>query len=240
MTLSFSEAASIGDVLSTDKHLLYFPEIPGVGDGKPLTLRHGTVTIPPIDVAQVIVQLFGWPIAFAGRRTLTNAFEVDFVETNDAPVIKMLAAWQDSCAGLKSASGVLKSEYAVDCEFKVKDTTGKAAVTFTLINVWPKTINTSEYNEDSGAMHISCEFSFDGLDLKDVTVTESSFGASSISPGASFVATIKPGATGTFGSSVLNDIQAGLNTTNDIAAQIRAVTSNFPSLATSLRNTFRF
>lgn len=250
MTLPFSKVASIGDVLSTDRHILYFPEIPAVGDGEPLTLRHGTVSLPPIDVAQIIVHLFGWPVAFAGRRALTNSFSVDFVETTGAPMIKNLTLWSDVCSGIKTAGGSMKAEYAIDCEFTVKDTVGDASVKFKLLNVWPKTVDLPEFGEESAGMHIHCEFSFDGIDIVEVAYKTKSYGADDFEAGNSFDVlnfdertggVTRSSPIGNFGPNPIDNLVRRVPSPSlDLSATLRSLSRTFPTLGASLNSTFRF
>ena len=169
MPLSYSEVITIGDVLDSSRHTLIFPNTPVGGEGRGLTLRHGAITLPRFEVAQIISKPFGWSVAHAGRRMQENIMSVEFFETTGGPSTKTLIAWQNHCHGIKSGNMNLKANYAVNCEMNLYDTTGKTALQFKCINVWPKTVDISDYPEESTPAHVRCEFSVDALDLTGLT-----------------------------------------------------------------------
>lgn len=172
MPFKFTDVVAAGDVLPNNRHTLYFPVLPNGINGKELTLRHGTVSLPPWEVGQIIVKMYGWSLAFAGRRNNTNTFTADFVETTDAPVVKALLGWQGMCAGFKQPIGSPKAKYAVNCKFTAADTTGKSAIIGTMYNVWPVTVQISDFEENTDALHINATFSVDCVDIEDVTSNE--------------------------------------------------------------------
>jgi hypothetical protein len=165
MPITYSEVLSVGDILDSSRHTLMFPNTPAGGDGRSLTLRHGAITLPRFEVAQIISKPFGWSVAHAGRRMQENIMSVEFFETTGGPSTKTLVAWQNLCHGLDGTNMGLKRNYAVNCEMSLYDTTGKTALKFKCINVWPKTIDISDYPEESTPAHVRCEFSIDALDL---------------------------------------------------------------------------
>jgi len=175
MPISFTEVESTGDALPNNRHVLFFPSIAGVTEGKTFTLRHTTVTLPPMQVGQIIVKQLGWSVAFAGIRTQQNTFTVDFVETNDAPVIKSLARWQDICSGFKTHLAKLKSDYAVKAQCRALDTTGKQALIVDLYNVWPVNITYGQYTEESTASVVNVEFSVDAIDIVGVQAADNDY-----------------------------------------------------------------
>ena len=165
MAISFTEVVSTGDALPNDRHELRFPNIVDVTDGKAFTLRHTTVTLPPLQVGQIIVKQLGWSLAFAGLRTQQNSFTVEFVETVNAPVIKNLVKWQDICAGFRTHLAKMKSDYAVKTVCRALDTTGNASLIVELLNTWPMNVTYGQFSEESSAARVQCEFSVDGIDI---------------------------------------------------------------------------
>ena len=234
MALDFNVIAGLDDVLTTDRHLLYFPSLPTGVDGKDLTLRHAEVSIPPFKTAKIPVNVFGWPVAFAGRREFETTFSVSFHETVNSPVIRSLYGWQNICSGFKTAAGQPKDEYAVDCKFKIKDTTGKSAIVLKLHNVWPETINFPEFGEETTAWHSDVEFSCDGIDLEGYEVggTTYSIGSSGIGGGGSSpTRRLSGGNPSEFASSFLaSSFDAGRTAlTNPINALFKEASSAFLS-----------
>ena len=175
--ITFSQVASIGDVMSSDRHTLYFPQLPSGGDSNTLTLRHTTVTLPPWEVGQIIVKMYGWSIAFPGRRNNPNTFNVNFVETTDAPVIKALLSWQAMASGINEPTGSMKSQVAVQAKLVAADTTGKYALTCKLFNVWPQSIQVGGFEESSNAWTHDVTFSIDAVDIDGLTTHEEAIGS---------------------------------------------------------------
>jgi hypothetical protein len=222
MAISFTEVSSTGDALPNDRHELKFPNIAGVMEGNGLTLRHTTVSLPPIQIGQIVVKQLGWSLSFAGLRVQQNTFSVEFVETVDAPVIKSLFKWQDICAGIKTHQAKMKSDYAVKAQCRALDTTGKAALIVDLLNVWPVNVTYGQFSEESSAARVQCEFSVDAVDVVGLEFNNTDFSrsvsASQGSPTLSYASTsgasFSSGSIGSFNiyDSVLK--QLGINSSN--------------------------
>lgn len=227
MVLSYSEVSAIGDVLPNNRHELSFPNISGVlEDGEALKLRHTTVTLPPFQVGQIIVKQLGWSLAFAGIRTQQNTFSCEFVETINAPVIKLLSKWQDSCAGFKTHMAKMKADSAAKAQCIAYDTAGKSALVIDMYNVWPMSITYGQFSEESSAAHVNVEFSVDCIDIVDVVYEENDFQRSvstsanepSLSYNSRSGSTFSSGAIGSF------------NIYNNVLTALKATTSNAASL----------
>jgi hypothetical protein len=175
MPFTYTEIAATGDVLANNRHTLYLPSLPDVIEGKELTLRHTSVTMPTLNIGHIIVKQLGWSLAFAGIRTQENTFNVEFVETQGAPVIKALTKWQDICAGFKTHLSRRKSDYAVNCECKAYDTVGETALIVKMYNVWPVTVTYGQYSEESGPSMVQVVFSVDAIDITDVVYADQDF-----------------------------------------------------------------
>lgn len=175
MSISYTEVASSGDPLPNNRHTLYFPDLPSIVTGKDLTLRHTNVSMPPLQVGQIIVKQLGWSLAFAGLRTQQNTFTCEFVETYDAKVIRQLAQWQDICSGMRSHLARLKTDCAVKAQCIAYDTTNKKALTVNLFNVWPMNITWGQFAEESTASLVNVDFSVDAIEFAQVTTTDQDF-----------------------------------------------------------------
>lgn len=172
MPFTFNEVASVGDVLPNNRHTVWFPALPNGVSGKTLTLRHGTLSLPPWEVGQIIVNLYGWSVAFAGRRQQQNTFTLDFVETTGGVSLKTLLGWQSFAAGFKQPLGYPSATYAVTAAFKAADTTGAYALVGKMYGVWPMTIQTGDFEENTDALHISTTFSVNAIDIDDLVTAE--------------------------------------------------------------------
>jgi len=179
MAFTFNQVAAAGDVLPHNRHSLIFPNLPNGGNGYDLSIRNTTVSFTPWEVGQIIVKMYGWSVAFAGRRNNPNTFSCAFLETTDAPVIKTLLGWQSACSGFKKPNGLLKSKYAVKAKLYVYDTAGNKAFTVILYNVWPQSITFSDIQEDSGAAEVTVNFSIDAMDIESLNFSEQGIAGSS-------------------------------------------------------------
>lgn len=185
MPLTFTQITAAGDPLSLNRHLLQFPTLPGGLDGQELTLRHTTVSLPPMTVGQLKATLWGWNLSFSGLRTFQNTFSVSFVETSKAPVIRTLVTWQDKAAGFKTHYSEKKNIYAINAKCYAYDTTGKKALSVGLLNVWPLSVTVAEFGEESGPVTVQAEFSVDALDFTEYELSERDFElGSNVSEGA--------------------------------------------------------
>lgn len=182
MVIKYSEVQSVGDVLDSSRHTLYFPNTPAGDKGKDLTLRHGEITLPEIAVGQVQSRPFGWAVAHAGRRVMENTMSVNFLETTGSPIVRSLCQWQELCHGFKAGPQKLKSQYAVNAEMRLYDTTGKISLKIKCHNVWPVRIQLPEFGEESTAAHIHCDFSIDALDIIGITTSSGDYSAPSPIP----------------------------------------------------------
>lgn len=167
MPIEFSQVAAV-DVLSSDRHELIFPTIAG-RDGYPLTIRHTTVTLPAKSIGKIRVKYLGHTAMFRGGDASDNVLSVSFYEDVQGTVLQTLLAWQQLVRNRETGQGGLKSEYAVNCNLHVYDTVGKKALSFTLYNVWPDTVNYPNFGEESEAAHVDVQFSVDAVDLSQST-----------------------------------------------------------------------
>lgn len=181
MPFTFTQIAATGDPLPANRHILQFPSLPGSLDGQALTLRHTTVTLPPLQIGQILLKLAGWPISFAGIRVMQNTFSAEFIETKGSPVVKTLVAWSDKCAGFRTHRSLSKKQYAVNSQCIACDTAGKKALIVDLLSVWPMSVTFGNYVEESSPVHVSVEFSLDAMDIKEVEYNEQDFTSGSLS-----------------------------------------------------------
>lgn len=165
MPISFSQINGLADTLANDRFTVFFPALPG-GDSTLLSLRNTDITLPPYEVAQILVKILGWSLAFAGRRINTNSFTMGFYEDVNAAILQQLTAWQELASGYVKAEGRMKVDYAVAVDLKVYDTTGRTSMMFRLNNCWPMRINVPPWADDATQpAKIECDMSVDSVDL---------------------------------------------------------------------------
>lgn len=170
MPISFKQINSIPDIMNSERFMVMIPNLPGGGTGEKLTIRNVDVTLPPMEVAQILVKILGWTLAFAGRRIQQNSLTMSFYEDSAGTVTNALAKWQDACAGFVNAGGLLKKDYTRDFEVKAFDSTGKAALVFHCNNCWPMRITHPQLSSDSNAPYrVDVDMSIDSVDLLGIT-----------------------------------------------------------------------
>lgn len=212
MPISFTEIAGAGDPLPANRHMLLFPSLPGGMNGRELTLRHTTVTLPEPQIGQILVRPFGFPIAFPGTAMITNQFSAEFVETVNSPVVKTIAQWMDKTAGNRSHRGLRKREAAVTCHCIAHDTTGMKSLTSILYNVWPMRMTYGNYVEESTPCHINIEFSVDAVDFAEITYNDEAFSYAGTVSSSNLVSSNSPIQTGSFIAS--DQVLKSLNVAN--------------------------
>lgn len=165
MPINFSQINGLADTLANDRFTVFFPALPG-GDSTLLSLRNTDITLPPYEVAQILVKILGWSLAFAGRRVNTNSFTLGFYEDVNAAILQQLTAWQELAAGFVKAEARMKIDYAVDIELKVYDTTGRTCMVFRMNNCWPMRVNIPAWADDATQpAKVEVDMSVDSVDL---------------------------------------------------------------------------
>lgn len=107
MPISFSQINAIPDVLPNNRHELMFPSIQG-SDGYALTLRHGHVTLPQAQIAQIPVKFFAHSVAFAGSLSAENSMTVTFLEDSNGTVLQALIAWMQIARNRETGASTLR------------------------------------------------------------------------------------------------------------------------------------
>ena len=170
MPIKFSEIQALPDLLAADRFSAYFPILPGGGNGKELTLRNCEITLPPYEVAQILVKIMGWSINFAGRRIQQNSMTMGFYEDRLGTAHNILLSWQQEAADFIQAGGQLKRGYAVEVDIQVYDTMGKTALLFRANNVWPMRVTTPTLQDETSTLaRIEVDLSVDSVDYVAVT-----------------------------------------------------------------------
>lgn len=162
--VTFTEIDRMPDVLSTNRHKIVFPDVPGMS-GEPLTLRNTSVTLPTTSIAQIPVRYLGTQVSFKGGSTSEHVLGTEFYETSDGAVLNGLNSWMNVVHNKKTTGGGYKVEYARRAELHVFDTTGVATHIFSLLGVWPMSVSYPQFGQDSGPFQVTAQFSVDAVDL---------------------------------------------------------------------------
>jgi hypothetical protein len=166
MPVFFNELNSLPDILSGDRHKIIFPSLPGV-NGDLLSKLYESSSLPTVGVGHTVVKLFGHSVAHAGSLEFDNQFSVNFHEIVTGGVSLSIYNWMKLVRDSDSGVSVSKLNYAVDMPVFIYDTTGKAALTYTLLNAYPIAKEPAELGETPGPYAFTVQFSCDGLDLKN-------------------------------------------------------------------------
>ena len=166
---SLDDVLGLPDVLSTDRHSLIFPSIPGAlgfDVSKSLTIREMSVSFPAIRLAQVRVQMYGFSSSFRGLADQDNTFQVSFYEDTGGNTLDTLLSWLNVCHNRLTGESGRKTTYAAQAEFHAFDTTGRSAYIFNLVNIWPVSIEIPQADSTS-TQHamVSTTFAVDFIDL---------------------------------------------------------------------------
>lgn len=164
MPISFNQINSLPDILGSDRFMAMFPNLPGGGEGRGLTLRNVEVTLPPFENTQIIAKILGWSIAFAGRRTQQNSLTMAFYEDYTGYTHNTLLSWQNVVSGFVSPIGMFKKDYATDVEIRVFDTTGQVSLQFRANNVWPMRVTPAPLTDSNEPYRVDVDFSVDSVD----------------------------------------------------------------------------
>lgn len=165
MPVLFSELSNLPDILATYRHSLFFPQVTGV-DNKTLTLVKTRVTLPQEAVGHIQVKLLGHSIGFRGGLSFENIITVSFYELSNGIVIRSLAEWLKLVRNRADGTSLTKAEYAHDGVFEVYNTTGKLAMSFKLVNLFPVIVQYPDFGEEATAAEFQVQFNVDQVLLE--------------------------------------------------------------------------
>lgn len=168
MPISFNQINCLPDILGSGRFMAMFPNLPGGGEGRGLTLRNIEITLPPFENTQIIAKILGWSIAFAGRRTQQNSLTMAFYEDYTGYTHDALLRWQNTVSGFVSPIGLFKKDYAIDVEIRVFDTTGQVSLQYRANNFWPMRVTPNALTESSDPYRVEVDFSVDSVDYLSV------------------------------------------------------------------------
>lgn len=160
--ISFTQVASLPDVLDQVAYEMFFGNIPGSGDSKGLNLRSKDTNVPGFSNESFAVTLHGHTRNFRGRSTPSGTWSTNFVETSDGYTLATVRDWHERVVGSESGNskGYLK-EYSVTARLKLYDTTGKVVREATLLEVYPQEVgDTTISGESSAAVSISVTWKY--------------------------------------------------------------------------------
>ena len=146
--VNLTEVVSIGDPLLSDNYELLIPTLPdGVANqdaaSRSLRIQCRTAIKPGTTIEEVLIEVFGHTLRYAGKRTVTGSMSVEYVENNRFDIYTILEQWSDVARTFEEQGGATKDEYSVTATFIIYDQSGTDAgiiATYDIIGCWPKTV----------------------------------------------------------------------------------------------------
>lgn len=162
---SYDKVLALPDAAQTWNFDLFFPLIPGSGDGRELTYKCKGTALPGSKIEQLMIELHGTQKAEAGRALYDHTFTATFLETVNWKTYTDFRAWRDYMRSWKRNTGANSSGYKVNVELDVYDNAGNVAQTFILAGAFVMDINEVQFNgAESQAVEMSINLSFDYID----------------------------------------------------------------------------
>lgn len=166
--ISLSEVVAIPDILGSFRHVVQFDVTPGAGSRNVagLRIKNVSLTMPQIQIGQVRTPVFNFPRSFRGFREHQNRFSASFYEDSNGNTWKTLWEWHKRVIDPETFTSLTQSNYSVNCEIELFDTTGKPAITYIATRVWPIEMTPPELEtSNTEPAVIQVEFSMDNLDF---------------------------------------------------------------------------
>lgn len=159
---SYSDVRSLPDPLLSYNFDLIIPVVPGGGDGKGLTIRCKSTSIPGTSVDDVTVSLHGIDLKYAGRQMWSHTLSVTYQETRDMLVRFALKSWIEFARNSRQNTGQYKANYATNADLVLYDDAGKTIRTIRIEGFFPQNMDDAALDgASSTAVEISVTFNYD-------------------------------------------------------------------------------
>ena len=123
-----------------------------------------TTSIPGALIEQVAVNLRAVELRYAGRENFSHQLTVTLHETRDVGTRDMLRRWQKLARDNRTNSGSYKTVYSTSIELVLYDDIPLEVKRIKLIGAWVENLDDSSLDTASGAVSVSCTFSYDYLE----------------------------------------------------------------------------
>jgi hypothetical protein len=160
---TLDEFESTGDPMLDDNFEIIFSNLPvdGMDGAKSLRIHTKTGTLPGATIEEVIKEAFGYQLRYAGRKTFSGSFQMEFNENHQAKILKIMRKWHAKIRTTKTALGRFKKEYAATVTFRLLDQTGAMVDETTIKGVWPGQVPDYQFSGAAQAVPCSIDFKFD-------------------------------------------------------------------------------
>lgn len=124
----------------------------GGGDGRPLTVKCQSTSIPGMQIESVTVALKGAEVKYAGRRMFTKTLEASIIETRDMSTYNALQSWFNAARNPVANTGGYKADYSSVVELVLYDDIPSVVKTFKLFGVYPETLSDAALESSSSTV----------------------------------------------------------------------------------------
>jgi hypothetical protein len=165
MRTSLQDLRSVGDPLQQYSWDLIIPNVPGSGDGRALTFKAMSTSIPGEMLEEVAVRIKGLELRYAGTANWSHQWQVTFLETRDIGTRDILQKWRKTARDWVTNSGSYKAIYSRTIQLVLYDDIPQEVRTINMFGAWPQTIDDAAVDgATSGAVTVGCTFSYDLTD----------------------------------------------------------------------------
>jgi len=110
----------------------------------------------------MVVALQGFEFSFRGRHVFDKLISATFIETVDGAVSTGISQWMQSIGGTESGNGGTKKTYSTTATLNVFDQSGNTALAFTIKNLWPSQVPTTQLDGSQTSPYIKqIQFTYD-------------------------------------------------------------------------------
>lgn len=154
---------SLQDPLLSDNYKVIIPTPQSMqgADNKPMSIQIKSAAKPGMNIEQQLTEVFGHALRYAGRKTFTGTWSVNYQESADLKITNFIEAWVNSIRGTDTQIGSNKDEYAVKVTFQILDNKDQVVASYDIHGVWPTAVPELPMEQSGQALEISAEFSFD-------------------------------------------------------------------------------
>lgn len=165
---SLQDTRAIGDPQQQYNWDIFVPNVPGSGDGRALTFKAMSTSIPGFMLEETAVRLHGYELRFAGTPNWSHQWQVTFLETRDHSTRNILLNWKRLARDWETNSGTYKAIYSTTMQMVLYDDIPLATRTIYMNGAWVQTVDDAAVDgATSGAVTIGCTFSYDNTSETD-------------------------------------------------------------------------
>ena len=160
--IAWSDIDALPDVLANDRFQFLMAPSVNADLNSTLALRCQQVSVPEEMFEPMVVALQGFEFSFRGRHVFDKLISATFIETVDGAVSTGISQWMQSIGGTESGNGGTKKTYSTTATLNVFDQSGNTALAFTIKNLWPSQVPTTQLDGSQTSPYIKqIQFTYD-------------------------------------------------------------------------------